>query len=347
MARDLKFRSVTPLPISALNGDNIASLSDRTPWFQGAPLLTFLENVETAGAELDVSAFRFPVQWVNRPNLDFRGFSGWVASGSVRVGDEIASMPSGKTSRVERIVTMDGDLDIAVAGQSVTLTLADEIDASRGDVLVAASARPAVATEISARLLWTAETDMHPGASYIVKLGARTANASIAKVHHLVDIHTFEPTTAHSLGLNEIGLATIRFDRPMIVGDYRDNRDLGGFILVDRITNETVAFGLIDPQVKANEPRPAAPQEPPQWPKVVHTARTKLAPALFSGLCVGLGAAALGASPATSVLLGLADAALRPLARGLYVDWRREAVRRAAAKRRAARDEALSDGDGI
>jgi bifunctional enzyme CysN/CysC len=356
MARDLNFRSIAPLPISALAGDNIASLSERTPWFQGEPLLTFLENVETAGAELSEAAFRFPVQWVNRPNLDFRGFSGWVASGAVRVGDEIASFPSGRASRVQRIVTQDGDLDVAIAGQSVTLTLADEIDASRGDVLAAVSERPEVASEVHARLLWTAETDMHPGASYIVKLGARTANANIAKVHHLVDIHTFEAAPARPLGLNEIGLATLRFDRPMIIADYRDNRDLGGFILIDRITNETVAFGLIDPKAAsrttgaatdAGEPAQAGESEessrPPAWQKL----RDKLGPILFSGLAVGLGAVALGASPATGVLLGLADAAFRPLARKSYVDYRRNASRRAAVRRTAERQEALSDGDGI
>jgi bifunctional enzyme CysN/CysC len=350
MARDLNFRSVAPLPISALNGDNIASLSERTPWFQGEPLLTFLENVETAGAETREAAFRFPVQWVNRPNLDFRGFSGWVASGAVKVGDEVASLPSGKTSRVQRIVTMDGDLDSAVAGQSITLTLTDEIDLSRGDVLASAADRPVVASQVQARLLWTAETDMHPGASYIVKLGARTANANIARIHQLVDIHTFEAAPARPLGLNEIGVATIRFDRPMILGDYRDNRDLGGFILIDRITNETVAFGLLAPhaplaEAEAETP-PPAPIEAEGQP-LGHVLRTKLAPTLFSGLCVGFGAVALGASPATGVLLGLSDAALRPLARGLYTDYRRSASRRAAARRAAERNEALSDGDGI
>ena len=344
MARGLNFRSVTPLPISALNGDNIARLSERTPWFQGEALLPFLENVETASAPAD-DAFRFPVQWVNRPNLDFRGFSGWVASGAIHVGDAIASMPSGKTSKVQRIVTHDGDLDMAVAGQSVTLTLADEIDASRGDVLVAAENRPEIGSEAQARLLWTAETDMHPGASYIVKLGARTANASIAKVEHLVDIHTFEPAPARPLGLNEIALATLKFDRPMILGDYRENRDLGGFILIDRITNETVAFGLIDPRLAAPTEAPAAPEKP-DWSGLRRSVRTRLAPALVSGFCVGAGAVLLGASPATGLLLGLADAALRPLARSLYHDLRRAQARRAAA-RRGKRDEAVSDGGGI
>jgi sulfate adenylyltransferase subunit 1 (EFTu-like GTPase family) len=257
-------------------------------------------------------------------------------------------MPSGKTSRVERIVTMDGDLEVAVAGQSVTLTLADEIDASRGDILVAADRKAEIATEIRARLLWTAETDMHPGASYIVKIGARMSNASIAKIHHLVDIHTFEPTPAHSLGLNEIGLATIRFDRQMIVSDYRGNRDLGGFILIDRITNETVAFGLIDLQAAGAGDQPEQPAPPePWWPQVRQTAQSKLVPGMFSGVSVGLGAILLGASPATGLLLGLGDAALRPLARSFYTDYRRNASRRAAAKRAAEREEALSDGDGI
>jgi bifunctional enzyme CysN/CysC len=347
MARDLNFRTVTPLPISALAGDNIASLSERTPWFQGEPLLTFLENVETAGAELSEAGFRFPVQWVNRPNLDFRGFSGWVASGTVRVGDEIASMPSGKTSRVQRIVKMDGDLDIAIAGQSVTLTLADEIDASRGDILASAADLPEVATETPVRLLWTAETDMHAGASYIVKLGARGCNASIGKVHHLVDIHTFQPKPGQALSLNEIGLATIRFDRPMIVADYRDNRDLGGFILIDRITNETVAFGLIDPKATVDDgPAQPAPQLQ-SGPKFAPVVQARVIPALFSGACVGLGAVLLGASPATGAVMGLGDALLRPLARYFYTDYRRTASRKAAAKRAAERDEALSDGDGI
>jgi sulfate adenylyltransferase large subunit len=350
MARGLKFRSIVPLPISALNGDNITALSDNTPWFQGAPLLSLLETIDAAGAELADAAFRFPVQWVNRPNLDFRGFSGWVASGSVKVGDLIASMPSGRESRVKSIVTQDGDLDLAVSGQSVTLTLEDEIDASRGDVFVGAAERPVVATRTNARLLWTAETDMHRGASYIAKLGARTANVSIEKLHHLVDIHTFEQAPAHALALNEIGHASLQFDRPMIFADYRDNRDLGGFILIDRITNETVAFGLIDRQTVP----PAAPEEAQEagetlekaWPRLSSDLREKLAPALASGLAVGLGAVAFGASPATGLMLGLADAALRPLLRTVYADFRENAARREAA-RKAARDEVLPDGDGI
>ena len=294
MAQGLNFRTIAPLPISALAGDNITSLSENTPWFQGEPLLPYLETVEAGGAELAEAAFRFPVQWVNRPNLDFRGFSGWVASGVVKVGDAVASMPSGRTSRIKSIVTQDGDLPQAVAGQSVTLTLENEIDVSRGDVLVAADAKPVTATRAKARLLWTAETNMHRGASYIAKLGARTANVSIETLHHLVDIHTFEEAPADELGLNEIGLATLAFDRAMIFSDYRDNRDLGGFILIDRITNETVAFGLIDLHAGHAAP-PAATVEAAElddrdnlgWTQAAQDFRANLVPALASGVLVG------------------------------------------------------------
>ncbi len=345
MARELNFRTVAPLPISALNGDNIAALSERTPWFLGEALLPLLENIETACAQDHEEPFRFPVQWVNRPDLDFRGFSGWVAAGAIRVGDEIVSLPSGKASRVHRIVTQDGDLDAALAGQSVTLTLADEIDASRGDVLVAAEKRPQVASQARARLLWTAETDMHPGASYIVKLGARTANATVADIHHLIDIHTFAPAAARPIRLNEIALATVRFDRPMIIGDYCDNRDLGGFILIDRITNETVAFGLIDRRPaqeneEASEGERAAAR--PQRPRSRLRPPARLASALFSGFCVGAGAVALGASPATGLLLGFADALLRPFARSVYADHRLNRANAAAPS-----EERLDSGGGI
>ncbi|MGO9428433.1 sulfate adenylyltransferase subunit CysN [Rhodoblastus sp.] len=351
MAQGLNFRSIAPLPISALAGDNITSLSENTPWFQGAPLLSLLETIDASGAELASAEFRFAVQWVNRPNLDFRGFSGWVASGSVKVGDRVASMPSGRETRVKSIVTMDGDLDLAVAGQSVTLTLEDEVDVSRGDILVGAAEKPVVATRVCARLLWTAETDMHPGASYIVKLGARTANVSIVKLHHLVDIHTFEQAPAHALGLNEIGLASLQFDRPMVFSDYRDNRDLGGFILIDRITNETVAFGLIDRQAPLPLAAPAEPETTEEsvaaiWPRLAGDLREKLAPALASGGLIGLGALLFGASPATAVTLGLADAALRPLLHGLYGDYRAYSAKR-EAERLAARDVVQPDGDGI
>ncbi|WP_294533524.1 sulfate adenylyltransferase subunit CysN [uncultured Rhodoblastus sp.] len=348
MAQSLKFRTIAPLPISALAGDNIASLSDRTPWFQGAPLLSLLETIDASRAEEVEGEFRFPVQWVNRPNLDFRGFSGWVASGAVKVGDAIASMPSGRESRVKRIVTMGGDLDRAVAGQSVTLTLEDEVDVSRGDLIVGASEKPAVASRVGARLLWTAETNMHRGASYIAKLGARSANVSIEKLHYLIDIHTFEKAPGRPLGLNEIGFASLQFDRPMIFSDYRDNRELGGFILIDRITNETVAFGLIDRQAQTTRDESAATPQGAEaaWPRLAREYGARLAPAAASGMAVGLGAVLLGASPMTGATLGLADAVLRPLAHRLYGDYLGYSARR-DARQQAVRDEVRSEGDGI
>jgi bifunctional enzyme CysN/CysC len=341
VARTLSFRSITPLPISALNGDNIATLSDRTPWFQGEALLPFLEHVDAGASALAEAPFRFPVQWVNRPNLDFRGFSGWVASGAIRPGDAVVALPSGRASKVARIVTQDGDLDRAVAGQSVTLTLADEIDVSRGDILSSVQKPVDVTSVIEARLLWTAETNMHPGASYVVKLGARSANATVAKVHHLVDIHTFEPTPGRPLGLNEIALAQLRFDRPFALGLYRDNRDLGGFILIDRITNETVAFGLVESATGSSDEEIEPEATGVDWPRIGADLRERLLPSLGSGALIGLGALAFGAPPATALALGLADAAFRPLIRGLYQDFT------LALAHRRAKDEVMPDGDGI
>ncbi len=190
-----------------------------------------------------------------------------MASGSIKPGDAVVALPSGRASKVARIVTQDGDLPVAVAGQSVTITLADEIDVSRGDILSSVERQPDVASTVEARLLWTAETDMHPGASYIVKLGARTANATVAKVRHLIDIHTFEPGPGRPLALNEIATAQLRFDRALPISLYRDNRDLGGFILIDRITNETVAFGMIEPG-RAVEEEPATEDGEIDWARL-------------------------------------------------------------------------------
>jgi sulfate adenylyltransferase large subunit len=357
MAASLNFRTIMPMPISALAGDNITEASANTPWYKGAALLPYLESVDASGAELVDAPFRFPVQWVNRPNLDFRGFSGWIASGSVKVGDEVASMPSGRTSRIKRIVTMDGDLPRGVAGQSLTLVLEDEIDASRGDVLASAVNRPLTAAKVKARLLWTAETNMHQGASYIAKLGARVANVSIATLHHTVDIHSFERKPAHSLGLNEIGLATLVFDKPMIVADYRDNHDLGGFILVDRITNETVAFGLID--LRAND-QPVLVEDAVATPSLLESLRTlahnrlgrsqvPYAQALREGLgwsaltggLIGLGAYAVSGSLLAGVGMGLADAVLRPFLRVAYIEMADRLAQRKVDSR------VKGDGDGI
>ena len=232
------------IPISGLKGDNITARSPATPWYAGPSLMEHLETVEVE----DLAArapFRLPVQWVNRPNLDFRGFSGMVASGSVKPGDRIRVAPSGQVSTVARIVTKDGDLPQAVAGQSVTLTLADEIDCSRGDVLAAADAPPEVADQFEATIVWMADEPLLPGRPYWLKIGSKLVSAQITEPKYKVNVNTLEHLAAKRLELNEIGVVNISTDAPVAFDPYTENKDLGGFILVDRISNRTVGAGLI------------------------------------------------------------------------------------------------------
>ncbi len=256
VASDLGFESILAIPLSARDGDNMAQKSERTPWYQGPSLLDYLETVDVAPARAKTERFRFPVQWVNRPNLDFRGFSGWVAEGAITPGTAVKALPSGRTSKVTRIVTFDGDLPRAAAGQAVTLTLADEVDVSRGDVLVAADDPLGPRAQVTARLLWMSETPMPQGGRYRVKVGTAEANAEIAGIDHVLDIHTFEKTQAQALAMNGIGLAVVNFDKPLVVAPYADNRDLGGFILIDRISHETVAMGVIVADSTQTKPKP-------------------------------------------------------------------------------------------
>jgi bifunctional enzyme CysN/CysC len=243
-ASELEFDAITAIPISALRGDNITELSQNTPWYQGPTLIGHLETVEVDD-QLAASPFRMPVQWVNRPNLDFRGFSGAIYSGTIRPGDPIRVMPSGRESTVARIVTHDGDLDLAVAGQSITVTLADEIDVSRGDVLAAGHEPPGVADQFEADVIWMSEEPLTPGRHYLLKLGARTVGATVAQPKHRVDVNTMQHLASKTLALNEIGPCTITVDRPIAFDPYRENREMGGFILIDRLTNSTVAAGLL------------------------------------------------------------------------------------------------------
>jgi bifunctional enzyme CysN/CysC len=235
----------TPIPISGLGGDNIASRSEETPWFKGPILMEWLEGVEVED-DLQGRPFRMPVQWVNRPNLDFRGFSGLIASGSIKPGDRIRALPSGRESRVARIVTLPGDLDQAVAGQSVTLTLEDEIDISRGDVIAAADAPAPVANQFEATLVWMDDEPLPPGRTYLLKLGARTVSASVTDIKHRVNVNTLEKTAAKRLELNEIGVCNLSLDQAVPFEAYTDNRAMGGFILVDRLSNRTVGAGLLN-----------------------------------------------------------------------------------------------------
>ena len=244
-AKEIRLERIMTIPISALRGDNITEPSSNTPWYGGPTLIDHLESIEIAD-DTRSRPFRMPVQWVNRPNLDFRGFSGCIAGGTVRPGDRIRVLPSGLESTVSRIVTYDADLAEAVAGQSVTLTLADEIDLSRGDVVAAASRPPGVADQFEAHVIWMAEEELLPGRPYLLKIGTRTVAATIERPKYKVNVNTLEHTAARTLGLNEIGVCNIHLDRPIPFDSYRDNRDTGGFILVDRYTNNTVAAGLLN-----------------------------------------------------------------------------------------------------
>ena len=244
-AEKLGFASQVAIPLSARYGINVMAKSPETPWYQGPALLTHLENVDVDAA-LEKAPFRFPVQWVNRPNLDFRGFSGTIASGHIKPGDPVAVAKSGRTSKVARIVTMGGDRDLAVAGDAITLTLTDEVDISRGDVLSAPETRPDVSEQFAAHLLWMSEEEMLPGRQYLLKLATATIPVSISELKHKVDVNTLGHLAGKTLALNEVGYCNFSLSQPLAFDPYRDNRDMGGFILIDRFTNSTVGAGMID-----------------------------------------------------------------------------------------------------
>ena len=235
---------IVAIPLSALKGDNVTERSKNTPYYHGPALMQYLQTVEVQ-QELGALPFRMPVQWVSRPNQDFRGFAGLIASGTIKCGDAIRIAPSGILSQVEKIVTYDGELAEACAGQSVTLTLAQEVDVSRGDLLVAADAPPTVADQLQATLIWMHEEPMLPGRSYLCKLGARTVAASITALKHKINVNTLEHLAAATLGLNEIGVCNLGLDRAVAFDPYLENKDTGGFVLIDRMTNNTVGAGLI------------------------------------------------------------------------------------------------------
>jgi len=244
-ARSIGIEEFTAIPISGFKGDNVTALSDNTPWYKGPALLPHLETVEVEHAREQTGAFRMPVQWVNRPNLDFRGFSGLIASGQIRPGDAIRVLPSGKTSRVARIVTLDGDRDLAVAGEAITLTLEDEIDCSRGQVIVAAQEPLEVADQFETTLVWMDDHELVPGRAYWLKIGTQTVSATVHAPKYEVNVNTQEHLAAKTLDLNAIGVANVTTDREIPFASYAESRDLGGFILIDKMTNRTVAAGMI------------------------------------------------------------------------------------------------------
>jgi bifunctional enzyme CysN/CysC len=245
-ANSIGITAFTAIPISGFKGDNIVAHSDATKWYSGPTLMAHLEGVDLDQNTGATQEFRMPVQWVNRPNLDFRGFSGKIAAGTIKPGDEVRILPSGKTSHVDRIVTYDGDLDSAIAGQSITLTLKHAVDCSRGQVITAATAPLEVADQFETTLIWMDEEALIPGRSYYLKIGAQTVSATVAKPKYQVNVNTMEHAAAKTLELNAIGVANVTTDRDIPFALYEENRTLGGFILIDKITNATVGAGLIN-----------------------------------------------------------------------------------------------------
>ncbi len=245
LAAQLGIAHVTAIPLSALNGDNLLQRSPSTPWYHGPSVLEHLESVQIDHAHAD-TGFRLPVQWVNRPHQDFRGFAGTLAAGTVTSGDDVVVLPSGRRTRVARVLGADGDVASARAGQAVTLTLADEVDVSRGDVIAAAHAAPAVADQFAAHLLWMGDAPLLPGRSYWLKLGARTVAATVSAIKHKIDVNTQAQLAATHLELNEVAYCNLELDQPVVFESYADNRALGGFILIDRQNNATVAAGTLD-----------------------------------------------------------------------------------------------------
>jgi bifunctional enzyme CysN/CysC len=243
-AQKIGLTDIVSIPLSALKGDNIIERSRHTGWYHGPTLMGYLETVPVDD-DAAAQPFRMPVQWVNRPHLDFRGFAGTIAGGSIRPGDRIKVLPSGQESHVARIVTYDGDLEEAVAGQSVTLTLADEIDISRGDLLSKADEPAAIADQFEATIVWMADEPLLPGRPYLMKIGTLTLPATVMAPRYKVNVNTLEELAAKKLDLNEIGVCNIRLDRSIAFDPYAQNRDTGGFILIDRLSNGTVGAGLL------------------------------------------------------------------------------------------------------
>jgi bifunctional enzyme CysN/CysC len=251
-AAQIGLNDITAIPLSAFKGDNMLERSSNTSWYRGPTLMEYLESVEVD----DVAAstpFRLPVQWVNRPHQNFRGFAGTISGGTVKVGDRLRVLPSGRESKVAKIVTYDGELPQAVAGQSVTLTLTDEVDVSRGDMLVSADSPASVADQFQATIIWMHDEPMLPGRPYLIKLGTRLVTGSITTPKHKVNVNTLEQLAAKQLELNEIGVCNLSLDRPVAFDPYTENRETGGFVLIDKITNDTVGAGLLSFALRRSE----------------------------------------------------------------------------------------------
>jgi len=244
LAQPLNFKSIVAVPISARHGDNVSTRSERTPWYDGPTLLAFLENIEVSD-ERAAAAFRMPVQAVSRPHANFRGYSGTIASGKLRRGDEVAIAPSLRTTRIERILVGADELDEAFAGDAVTVTLRDEVDVSRGDVLAPPRGLPHIGAQFTAHLIWMGEEHLLPGRAYVLKLATRSIGASVTEIKYRIDVETLAHTAARTLEMNEIGLCNIAVSQPIVFDPYSENHTTGAFILIDRTSNATVAAGMI------------------------------------------------------------------------------------------------------
>ncbi|SDF26920.1 sulfate adenylyltransferase subunit 1 [Bosea robiniae] len=346
--KSLGFASIRFIPVSARDGENVMRPSTLMSWYDGPALLPYLEGVAAARAAPSDEGFVLPVQWVNRPDLDFRGYAGTPVAGRARVGDPVVALPSGRTSRIARLIGAAGEASQIAAGQAATVALENDIDISRGDVIAAAGAALPVSRGLKARLLWTGERAMLEGGQFLVKLATQSANATVEALHHSIDIEGFQPLPAQSLGMNGIGLVTLRLDRPLVSLPYAQSHQLGGFILIDRISNETVAFGFVEPA--EGEARQAVgeggalAQAKRGVLRVVGRRGTPDRRAWLAGISwrvlstAGLFAAAfvLTANAAASLALAFGDILLRPGLRALHMRlWRKAPV------------GALQDGAGI
>ncbi|MBR8132732.1 sulfate adenylyltransferase subunit CysN [Burkholderia ambifaria] len=244
-AAELGLEEIVSIPMSALRGDNVIAPGTRMPWYAGPTLLQHLDTLPIVERVTHDEPFRLPVQWVNRPHLNFRGYAGSIASGEVRVGERVRVLPSGKESRVASVITPAGEAGLARAGEAVTLTLADEIDISRGDMIARADAPPEVADQFEATLVWMHDEPLLPGRPYFVKLGTQTVGATCATPKYKIDVNTREHLAARTLALNEIGVCNLSFDRPVAFDPYDRNRHTGGFIVIDRFTNDTIGAGML------------------------------------------------------------------------------------------------------
>jgi bifunctional enzyme CysN/CysC len=244
-AESIGIKAFSCIPISGFKGDNITTVSENMPWYDGDPLMTYLETVDLDADADQTKPFRMAVQWVNRPNLDFRGFSGQIASGTIKPGDSIRVLPSGKTSTISKIVTFEGNLEQAVAGQSITLCFDTEIDCSRGDIIATSDNPPEVSDQFESTIVWMSDDALIPGRAYWLKLGTQLVSATIHEPKYTVNVNTVEQMACKTLELNAIGVAEIATDRPIVFETYNDNHTLGGFILIDKITNATVGAGML------------------------------------------------------------------------------------------------------